>query len=197
MISTLRQEKTSLKDFREAADRLATLLAAESGKELPRKKIEIKTPLESTEGEVLLHEPLLVPILRSGLTLLPAFLQFYPKAPVGFVGMKRDEATAIPKLYYKHLPTLTKETPVFLLDPMIATGGSASLAIEELKKEGALEKNISLIACVASPEGVQYLEKTYPELSLHIAELDQGLNKSKFIVPGLGDYGDRYFGEVD
>ena len=193
-LSVLRDKNAPLEAYRQAADQLATLLAVEADALLPKQAVSIATPLESTQGEKLLHPPILVPILRSGIVLLHSFLRFYPSAPVGFIGMKRDEQTAIPKHYYTNLPPLTPKSSLFLLDPMIATGGSASLAVDILKQADAAEGNITLISFLASPEGMEHFKHHCPNANLLVAHIDKGLNAQKWIIPGLGDFGDRYFG---
>ncbi len=194
LISVLRNRDTSMEHFRQVADQLGALLAVESAARLPKTNICIETPLATTQGETFKQHPVLVPILRSGLVMLPPFLRFYPGSLMGFLGMRRDEITILPELYYVKLPLFTAEDPIFLLDPMIATGGSSSLAVKILKNNGARESKITLISFIASPEGIAHFHKECPEAGLLVAQVDEGLDANKFIVPGLGDFGDRYFG---
>lgn len=194
LITILRNRNTSVEQFRQATDQLGTVLAVESDALFPKATQLVDTPLAQTYGVRFKHEPVLVPILRSGLVLLPPFLRFHPKARVGFIGTRRDEKTAIPELYYSNLPQFNADSPILLLDPMIATGGSAALAINVLKKAGAVEKQITLIAFIASPEGIMRFQKECPEVGLVVAQVDEGLDEKKRIIPGLGDFGDRYFG---
>lgn len=197
LITVLRDKNTSIEQFRQATDLLGTVLAVESDALFPKKTLFVDTPLARTHGVRFKHEPVLIPILRSGLVLLPPFMRFHPGATVGFIGARRDEVTAIPELYYRKLPAFTPENPILLLDPMIATGGSAILAVNVLKEAGAEEKQITLIAFIASPEGVTHFQQECPEAGLVVAQVDEGLDVHKRIIPGLGDFGDRYFGTVE
>jgi len=196
LITTLRNRNTSTEQFRQASDQLGTVLAMECDALFPKATIFVDTPLARTSGEYLKNKFVLVPILRSGLVLLPPFMRFYLEATVGFIGMRRDEITAIPELYYTKLPPFNHENPILLLDPMIATGGSASLAVKVLKSAGAIEKQITLVAFIASPEGIMHFQKECPEVGLVVAQIDEGLDEQKRILPGLGDFGDRYFGTI-
>lgn len=194
LISILRNQNTLIEAYRKAAEQLSTLLAIESSQFLPKQPLVIQTPLAQTNGVYLENNMILVPVLRSGLVLLPSFLHFYPKARVGFIGARRDEKTAIAELYYLKLPALSSDTKILVLDPMIATGGTASLAIKTLIESGAEEKKITLISFISSPEGMKRLQEEYPKVGLLIAQIDEGLDPAKRIIPGLGDFGDRYFG---
>lgn len=194
LISILRNQNTMIEAYRQAAEQLSTLLAIESSQFLPRQTLLIQTPLAQTNGVYLENNMILVPVLRSGLVLLPSFLHFYPKARVGFIGARRDEKTAIAELYYLKLPALSSDTNILILDPMIATGGTASLAIKTLIESGAEEKKITLISFISSPDGRKRLQEEYPNVGLLIAQIDEGLDPAKRIIPGLGDFGDRYFG---
>lgn len=194
LITILRNRNTSVEHYRQAADQLATVLAVESNELFSKTTVLVDTPLARTQGVCFNQEILLVPILRSGLVLLPPFLRFYPEASIGFIGTRRDEQTAIPELYYKKLPPFNHNNPILLLDPMIATGGSATLAVQILKEAGALEKQITLIAFIGSPEGIAHFKKECPGVGLVVAQVDEGLDAQKRIIPGLGDFGDRYFG---
>lgn len=194
LITTLRNKNSSIEEYRQAADLLGTVLAIEADALFSKATIFVDTPLMHTHGTAFKHDPLLIPILRSGLVLLPPFLRFYPKASVGFIGVRRDEETAKPELYYIKIPAFTPETPILVLDPMIATGGSATLAIKKIKELGASERQITIISFIASPEGITAFQKECPEVNVVIAQVDEGLNDKKWILPGLGDFGDRYFG---
>lgn len=194
LITLLRNRETPIELFRQATDQLGTVLAVESDALLPKSTISVDTPLAHTQGVRFKNELMLVPILRSGLVMLPPFLRFHSGATIGFIGTRRDEVTAIPELYYSKLPPFARDTSIFLLDPMIATGGSSVMAVNVLKNAGALEKQIALIAFIASPEGVARFKKECPEASLMVAQVDEGLDKHKRIIPGLGDFGNRYFG---
>lgn len=194
LLTTLRDRSTPIEKYRQTADLLAEIIAAESGQFLPKKSSPVTTPLDVAEGASLSHEPVLIPILRSGLTLLPSFLRFYPRSPVGFLGIRREEKTAAPQLYYQNIPPLSPNTPVFILEPMIATAGSAILAATILKHAGAEEKNITLVSVLAAREGVDNFIECHPKVRHHIVHIDPKLDLKKMIVPGLGDFGDRYFG---
>lgn len=194
LITLLRNRNTTKEQFRQAADQLGTVLAVECDDLFPKATVFVDTPLARTHGVRFKHESVLVPILRSGLVLLPPFMRFHPEASVGFIGTRRDEKTAIPELYYIKLPAFTQDNPILLLDPMIATGGSAALAVKVLKDAGAIEKQITLIAFIASPEGIARFQKECPEVGLVVAQVDERLDDKKRIIPGLGDFGDRYFG---
>ncbi len=196
LITILRNRNTSIEQYRQATDQLGIVLAVESDALFPKAPMFVDTPLARTYGVHFKHEMVLVPILRSGLALLSPFMRFYSKASVGFIGIRRDEKTAIPELYYNKLPTFTQNNPILLLDPMIATGGSASLAVKVLKEAGALEKQITLISFIASPEGITHFQKECSEVNLIVAQVDEGLDEQKRIIPGLGDFGDRYFGTI-
>ncbi len=194
LFTILRNKDTSRGDFRGAAQRLARMLAAQAAGHLEKQKVGVETPLAKTEGVALKHDTILVPFLRSGLVLLPAFEDVFPQAGVGFVGLVRDEKTALPREYYRKLPTIPKGADVLLLDPMIATGGSGLAALQMLTEAGVTQKQILFVAVISAPEGLQAIQKQFPNIHLLIAQEDAGLTKEKFIEPGLGDFGDRYFG---
>lgn len=191
VLSLLRDIRTPHEDFRRLTRKLSTLLAAEASRDLPLRRVEIETPLERATGGRLDAEIVLVPVLRAGMGMLDALLELFPGASVGYVGLERDEETAVARRYYLKLPDLP-DRHVFLLDPMLATGGSALAAIEALKEQGA--RRIRLLCIVAAPEGVALLEKHCPEVSIYAAAIDRELNERKYILPGLGDFGDRLFG---
>lgn len=194
LMTILRDRNSSREAYRQAAEQLSLLLAIESSSFLVPTTKPVETPLAQTEGVEFKQKIILVPILRSGLVLLDPFLRFYPNASVGFIGTRRDEITAIPELYYENLPPIDPSCAIFLLDPMLATGGSASLAVKILKKAKALESQIFLISFIAATEGISTFKKNCKEAHLLVAQIDQKLDAQKWILPGLGDFGDRYFG---
>ena len=192
LLTRLRDEKTPIEGFRQAAHQLAALLAAEASALATEEPKMVKTPLGQAEGASISQRVVLVPILRAGLILVPAFLKYFPQATIGLIGIRREEATAKPQFYYENIPDLKPTDLVFILDPMIATGGSALLAINHLIKKGATQ--LALIGIVGSSEGLEKIESEYPDLTMIVAAEDPELNSRKYIVPGLGDFGDRYFG---
>jgi len=194
LLTILRDKNTSLDAFRAASRKLSSMLAAEVAAKIKQKVVSIETTLAKANGFEVAQDVVLVPILRSGIALLPSFMYFFDHARVGFLGMRRDEKTALPKMYYENLPTFHKEEWVLLLDPMIATGGSSKEAIKKVIEKGAQQENIYLIGIVAAPEGIQTIEKEFPKVKVHVVAIDEKLNDKKFIVPGLGDFGDRFFG---
>lgn len=193
LLTILRDKNTKTADFRKAADDLALILANETAEFLPKEKFAIQTPLTKTAGYKFKNEIMLVPILRAGLALLPAFLKTFPNAKAGFIGLKRDEKTYEAKLYYKNIPKISGNDSVIILDPMLATGGSLVEVIRILLATGVKEEKIIYIGVVSAPEGVKNLKKNFPKIKTIIAANDQKLNKQKYILPGLGDFGDRYF----
>jgi uracil phosphoribosyltransferase len=194
LLTILRDRFSTLEHFRKAADQIAVLVAAESGSFISKETRSVETPLGMTKGVRIKESPVLVPILRAGLVLLPAFLKLYTEAPVGLIGIRRDERTASPQFYYANLPPIQNETPIFLLDPMLATGQSAAMAAKLVIEKGAVESQIVLFSILAAPEGVNFFKSQYPHIRSSIIQIDQSLNVSKWILPGLGDFGDRYFG---
>jgi uracil phosphoribosyltransferase len=196
LITQLRNTETNIDAFREASDKLASLLAIESAKFIIKKQTLIQGTLCQTSGLIYNQKVCLIPILRSGLVLLYPFLKFFSDASVGFFGINRNEKTFLPKLYYEKLPKISESEVVFLLDPMLATSGSASLAIDTLVKKGIKAQNIKVISIIASDVGIKTLEHNYPEVEILAAKVDEGLNDKMYIVPGLGDFGDRYFGTI-
>lgn len=191
-LSILRDESTDIVGFRSAMSRIATILAYESLKELPLRQNTIQTPIRETNGYLIDTEIIVVPILRAGLTLVDAIMNFIPDAKVGHLGMYRDETTHEPVDYYSNLPDEVSEGMVLVVDPMLATGGSADDAIGYLKKHGA--KNIRFTSLISAPEGLKRITDSYPDVSIITAAVDEKLNDDAFIVPGLGDAGDRFFG---
>ena len=191
-LTILRDKKTSTEEFRRHGAIVSKILILEATKYLKVKNIKINTPLAPFDGKVLADEVVVVPVLRAGLAMLFALQDFLPAVSVGFVGLERDEATAQAQEYYQKLPQLFKNSKVLIIDPMLATGGSFCDTIEIVKKKGG--KNITLVSIVSAPEGIKRLRDGYPQVKIVTAAIDHHLNNKKFIVPGLGDFGDRYFG---
>jgi uracil phosphoribosyltransferase len=188
----LRDARTAPPAFRRAANRISVLLAAEALRTLPSEPVTVTTPLGPADGRIVLTDVVVVPVLRAGLGMLDAVLELLPGARVGHIGLQRDEATAIASRYYSKLPPDLSASHVLMIDPMLATGGSAVAAIDLIKAAGA--KAISMICIVSAPEGVALLEKQHPDVDVYAPVVDQALNAHKFIVPGLGDFGDRLYG---
>ena len=191
-LARLRDQRTPCDEFRRLARRVSVLLTAEATRDLPLVEREVETPLERTRVGVLGSRVVAVPVLRAGLGMLDAFLEIVPQAHVGYFGLERNEETAVARRYYEKVPGQLEDAVVFLLDPMLATGGSAAMAIEGLAGLGA--RNVRLLSIVAAPEGVAYLETASPDTVVYAASLDRELNERKYILPGLGDFGDRLFG---
>lgn len=190
----LRDARTPPPAFRRAADRISSLLAAEALRDLPTERATVDTPLGPAEGRVVRTDVVVVPVLRAGLGMLDAVLELLPEARVGHIGLQRDETTAIASTYYSKLPPKLADSYVLMIDPMLATGGSALAAIDMLKAASA--RIIRMICIVAAPEGVALLERHHPDVVVYTPVIDQHLNAQKFIVPGLGDFGDRLYGTV-
>jgi len=191
-LTTLRDERTDNAGFRAALRDLTHMLVYEATRDAPRLEITVRTPLADTVGSRLANPPLLVPVLRAGLGMVDQAHALIPEARVGFVGVARDESTHNPVPYLESLPADLRIQPVMVLDPMLATGGSMAYTIELLAARGAVD--ITVICVVCAPEGVAALEKAAPRARLFTATIDEGLNDDAYIVPGLGDAGDRQFG---
>jgi uracil phosphoribosyltransferase len=191
LIAGLRDVHTAPTFFRYLTKRLTTVLILEATKDLPTQPMSVQTPLEETTGRRLAEPVVAVPILRAGLGMLDAVVELFPLVRVGYLGLERDEATFEPSEYYAKLPELS-DARTFILDPMLATGGSASAAIESVKKAGA--PWIRMVSVVSAPEGVKTLEAAHPDVDIVTASVDRELNDSAYILPGLGDFGDRLFG---
>lgn len=191
-LSALRAHKTATDEFRRNLQNLSILLLAEASRSWATFPIEIETPLRACEGAALSRPIALVPILRAGLGMLDGMLRVLPDAPVGHLGLYRDEATLRPVTYYSRLPKNVDEATVLLLDPMLATGQSAAAAVSILKSHGA--HAITFVSVVACPAGIAHLQGAHPEVPIITAAVDPELNNVGYIVPGLGDAGDRYFG---
>ena len=194
-LSILRREDTSTKDFRELVNEIAMLMGYEVSRDLPLEEVEIQTPIIKTVQKQLSGKKLaIVPILRAGIGMVDGFLSLVPAAKVGHIGMYRDEETLEPVEYLVKLPEDIDQRQIFVMDPMLATGGSAILAVDSLKKRGAA--NIKFVCLVAAPEGVKKLQDAHPDIDIYTASLDERLNENGYIVPGLGDAGDRIFGTI-
>ena len=191
-VSIMRQKNTSTKDFRQLLNEIAGLMAYEVTRELPTKEIEIETPIQKTKGVAIDKDIVLIPILRAGLGMTEGITNLIPTAKVGHVGLYRNEETLEPVYYYAKFPKETKNANVFVVDPMLATGGSACAAIDRVKQTGA--KNIKLICLVGVQQGVDAVNKAHPDVDIYLASLDEHLNEHGYICPGLGDAGDRIFG---
>ena len=191
-LSIMRDKNTNTIVFKENLDEIAMLMAYEVTKDLPLVEYSIETPICKTVGKKLAKQIILVPILRAGIGLVDGFRRIIPSAKVGHIGLQRDEETLQPIEYYAKFPKGIEDAIVIVVDPMLATGGSASATITSLKKRGA--KNIHLVCLLAAPEGVAVIEKEHPDVDLTLAALDDKLNSKGYIVPGLGDAGDRLFG---
>lgn len=187
----LRDETTPPEEFRTLARKLITLLLYEATADLPVRQGTVRTPLAQAAASSVEREVVAIPVLRAGLGLLGPVLELLPHVSVGYIGLERDEATAVARIYYQKLPRLQGKIPL-LLDPMLATGGSAAQALDLIKQAGGV--NPRMICVVAAPEGVKVLDERHPEVDIYTAALDERLNDRAYIVPGLGDFGDRLFG---
>ncbi len=191
---TLRHTATDITEFRRAAQRITLLLAAEALRTLPTRPAQVTTPIGPAEGRALDMDLVVVPILRAGLGMFEAVLQLVPSARVGHIGLRRDEETAVASKYYANLPPHLDRGLVLLVDPMLATGGSAIGAIDILKAAGATR--VVMVCIVAAPEGLAALEAAHPDVPVYTPVVDRELNARKYIVPGLGDFGDRLYGTL-
>ena len=192
-LTILRNKKTSNSIFRQTMNEVSYLIAGEVLKHLKYKRISIQTPITKTNGLDIKDPIIIVPILRAGLGLVEGFVKFLPNVEKGHIGLYRDEQTYQPVEYLCKLPKVNNKK-IFVLDPMLATGNSSSAAIELIRKKGVKISNITLVSLLASPEGIKNLSKRHKQLDIFTCSLDKGLNKKKYIVPGLGDAGDRYMG---
>ena len=192
-LSILRDENTGVKDFREVVPEIATLMCYEATRDLPLEEVEIKTPITTAKFKTIAGKKLaIVPVLRAGLGMVDGILTLIPSAKVGHIGLYRDPDTLEPVEYYCKMPNDIAEREVIILDPMLATGGSASAAIQFIKNYEV--KNIKLMNIIAAPEGIQRVHHDHPDVDIYCAALDEKLNDHGYIVPGLGDAGDRIFG---
>ena len=191
-LTTLRDRETPYGRFRQTLSDVSSILAYEALRSLPVEETTVQTPLEETVGYRLARAVVVIPVLRAGLGLVDGFVRFVPEARVGHLGMYRDEQTHRPVDYYSNVPTQVREARVFVVDPMLATGGSASGAVNHLKSRGATD--LTFVCLVAAPEGVARLAEFHPDVPIVTAALDRELDENAFIRPGLGDAGDRIFG---
>ena len=192
-ISILRSKTTSTKEFRELISEIATILCLEALKDSPLKEIEVETPITKTKGHIIDENAYaFVPILRAGLGMVYGVLTLMPNAKIGHIGLYRNEETLEPVEYYCKLPKHIEDKTVIVLDPMLATGGSGSAAITMLKKRGV--KKIKFLCVIAAPVGIKKIQEDHPDVTIYVAKLDEKLNDVGYIVPGLGDAGDRIFG---
>ena len=191
-LSIMRNKDTSSKDFKENLDEIAALMVYEISRNLPLKEVEVETPITKCTCKTLAKDIVLIPILRAGLGLVDGIKRLIPTAKVGHIGMYRDEETLIPHEYYAKFPKEMPEAITFVLDPMLATGGSAAAAVTNVKQRGATK--IILVCLVGVMEGVNTILKEHPDVEIYLASLDEKLNDVGYIVPGLGDAGDRLFG---
>ena len=191
----LRDKRTPSDRFRRAATRISVLLAADALKDLGSEPVTVETPLGPAPGRTVAPSIVVVPVLRAGLGMLDAVLELVPMARVGHIGLQRDESTAIASRYYSKLPTRLDASFVMLIDPMLATGGSAVAALDVLKYAGA--RRARIVCIVAAPEGIAAVERQHPDVAIYTPAVDRGLNEQKYIVPGLGDFGDRLYGTLD
>jgi len=191
-LTVLRRKDTPHGQFRATVSDAAAILAYEAMRDLGLDTVPIETPLEATDGYEVAHEMIVVPIMRAGLGMVDGFVRYLPEARVGHLGMQRDEETYRPVDYYSNVPSSVETARVFVVDPMLATGGSADFALSHLKKRGAT--NLTFACLVAAPEGIERLQKEHPDVKVVTATLDRELDENAFIRPGLGDAGDRIFG---
>ena len=190
----LRHRDTGAELFRRMATRISVLLAAEALRDLPTAPATVPTPMGEASGRRLAADVVVVPVLRAGLGMLDAVLELLPTARVGHIGLQRDELTAVASQYYSKLPKDLERSHVLMIDPMLATGGSAVAGLRLLRGAGA--RDIRILCIVAAPEGIALVEREHPDVRVYTPVIDRGLNERKFIVPGLGDFGDRLYGTL-
>ena len=192
---TLRDARTPSDEFRRTARRISVLLAAEALRDVPTRDVTVQTPLEPAPGRQVAGDVVVVPVLRAGLGMLDAVLELVPSARVGHLGLQRDETTAVASQYYAKLPPGLDRSFVLMIDPMLATGGSAVSGLDRLAEAGARAVRIACI--VAAPEGIAVVAARYPDVHIYTPVVDRELNPHKFILPGLGDFGDRLYGTLE
>lgn len=190
-LTVLRNVETEAPAFRSACSTITQVLVAEAAKELELDYFEVQTPLEPTEGGAIKGRIVFVPILRAGLGMLDHAMATIPGSSVGYIGMERDEETAVASCYYAKMPDLAPAEHVFVLDPMLATGGSAAQCIDQLKQRGA--RHLTMVCIISCPEGVEHLRAAHPDVRIVTGKIDRALNEKAYILPGLGDFGDRLF----
>jgi uracil phosphoribosyltransferase len=193
-LAQLRDKTTPPDEFRRLATRISVLLATDALRDIPTAKSTVETPLGPAEATRVAADVVVVPVLRAGLGMLDAVLELVPSARVGYIGLQRDESTAVASQYYSKLPRGLSSSYVLMIDPMLATGGSASAALELLRQSGA--SRVRIVCIVAAPEGVAVVEREHPDVSIYTPVVDSHLNAQKYIVPGLGDFGDRLYGTL-
>ena len=191
-LADLRDKRTTTEQFRRTATRISVLLAADALRDLPSAPVTVDTPLGPAAGRRAMPDVVVVPVLRAGLGMLDAVLALVPQARVGHIGLQRDEITAVASHYYTKFPGGLGAAFVLMIDPMLATGGSAVAALDLLHDAGAT--HVRIVCIVAAPEGVAAVERRHPDVTIYTPAIDRGLDARKFIVPGLGDFGDRLFG---
>jgi uracil phosphoribosyltransferase len=191
-LAILRDASSPPELFRRMAVRISLLLAAEATRDLPSSPVTVSSPLGPADGRRVQGDVVVVPVLRAGLGMLDAVLELIPSARVGHIGLQRDEMTAVASRYYSKLPSSLEHSFVLMIDPMLATGGSAVAALDMLRQAGA--RNVRLVCIVAAPEGIAVVEERHPDAQIYTPAIDRGLNEHKFILPGLGDFGDRLYG---
>jgi uracil phosphoribosyltransferase len=191
---SLRDKRTPPDAFRRLATRISVLLAAEALRDVPTSTVTVETPIGPADGRRVASDVVVVPVLRAGLGMLDAVLELVPSARVGYIGLQRDEQTAIASQYYSKLPDRLDRSYVLMIDPMLATGGSASAALALLRRAGA--RSVRIVCIVAAPEGVACVERDHPDVIIYTPVVDRHLNAQKYIVPGLGDFGDRLYGTL-
>ncbi|MBU3132790.1 uracil phosphoribosyltransferase [Clostridium gasigenes] len=192
-LAFIRSKNTGSKDFRELVEEVSMLMAYEVTRDLATEEVEIETPICKTKCKMLSGKKIaIVPILRAGLGMVDGMLKLIPAAKIGHIGLYRDEETLQPVEYFCKLPQDIAERDVMVVDPMLATGGSAADALTLLKKKGA--KNLRLVCLISSPEGIKLVQETHPDVDIYVAGIDERLNEKGYIIPGLGDAGDRLYG---
>jgi uracil phosphoribosyltransferase len=193
-LAILRDKRTAPDEFRRVATRISVLLAAEALRDVPMSASAVETPLGPADARRMASEVVVVPVLRAGLGMLDAVLALVPSARVGYIGLQRDERTAVASQYYSKLPDRLDSAYVLMIDPMLATGGSASAALALLRHAGA--RRVRIVCIVSAPEGVAVVERDHPDVMIYTPVVDSHLNAQKYIVPGLGDFGDRLYGTL-
>ena len=193
-LAIIRNEETGTKDFRQTVEEIANLMAYEVTRDLPTEDIDVKTPCGIAKTKMLSKSVVIVPILRAGIGMVDGITSLIPTAKVGYLGLYRDEETLEPKEYYCKFPKDIKDSFVLLVDPMLATGGSVVHALDVLNRYGVNDENIKYVGVVGAPEGVKNVQDHHPNVEIFLASLDEKLNEKGYIVPGLGDCGDRLFG---